>query len=93
MLAKSVCGVPNCPEPAMTQGLCRRHRRVRGRPWKRLREQALARARYRCEGCGAAGLPLEVHHVRSLRLGGPELPPLAELVVYCRRCHLDAQQR
>jgi 5-methylcytosine-specific restriction endonuclease McrA len=53
----------------------------------------IARAGNRCEGCGSGDVSLEVHHVRPIQRGWPELPPLRELVVLCRRCHVDAQRK
>jgi hypothetical protein len=69
---------PFCPNVAVHEGLCTEHRRVRGRPWQRLRKQALARAGHRYEMCGRHDVPLEVHHVRPTIGGGGELPPLNE---------------
>jgi 5-methylcytosine-specific restriction endonuclease McrA len=83
----TVCGVPSCPHRAVHEGLCAQHRRVRGRPWRKVRRQVLERAQHRCEQCGVGGVPLEVHHVRPLAAGGAELPPVDELLALCADCH------
>ena len=67
----------------------RRGRTVyRDRRWASARSRALARAAYRCQTCGGVGR-LEVHHRRSLALGGAAFE-IGNLEVRCRRCHLTA---
>lgn len=51
--------------------------------WKRLREQALGRARHRCQVCNASSL-LNVHH-RTYERRGFELDH--DLIVLCNDCH------
>lgn len=53
--------------------------------WRRMRRDALTRARYRCQVCGRANDRLEVHHVTYERFGGDELPD--DLLVCCPPCH------
>lgn len=73
--AKTVCGAPFCPNIGVHEGLCAEHRRVRGRPWQRLRAHAIERAGHRCELCGEADVPLEVHHAPPLTSGDGARPP------------------
>ncbi len=89
--ARSVCGVPGCPHPAVHEGLCARHRRIRGRPWQRLRRQVLERAQHRCDHCGPADVSLQVHHLRPLSAVGPELPPIDQLLALCADRHRARQ--
>jgi 5-methylcytosine-specific restriction endonuclease McrA len=86
--ALTVCGVPRCPKPAVHEGLCRDHRRVRGQSWYRLRKRAIERAEHTCENCGATDVPLEVHHIRPMIAGGDEVPELDEVLVMCKPCHV-----
>jgi len=59
--------------------------------WKQTRADALKRAGYKCQVCGApqASKSLEVHHVTYDRLG-TELP--TDLRVLCKDCHKKADQ-
>jgi hypothetical protein len=82
MRALKVCAVPGCVVPARPgETTCASHRRVRGKAWRKLREQVLARDRYRCVVCGAGAT--QVHHRTPLTLGGPALPPLDQLDSRC----------
>lgn len=70
--------------------------RVGGRSWRRRQRQRLqnivfARAGYVCQGCGATGVPLELHHRLPERWGGPNRPH--NLVALCRPCHDRAHGR
>lgn len=53
--------------------------------WRRLRRDALVRARHRCAICGRANARLEVHHISYDRFGGDERPD--DLLVCCPPCH------
>lgn len=54
--------------------------------WPRRRAEALKRAGFRCQRCGAEGRPLFVHHLVPLGcLGGTNLP--GNLMVLCAECH------
>ncbi len=53
--------------------------------WKAIREQVLARARWRCQACWSPGR-LEVHHVLKRSQGGSDFD-LDLLVALCRACH------
>jgi 5-methylcytosine-specific restriction endonuclease McrA len=65
--------------------------RARGRPaasheqWTAIRAAVLARARWRCQACGAR-TRLEVHHVLKRAQGGPDFD-LDQLVALCPPCH------
>lgn len=65
--------------------------RARGRPaasheqWTAIRAAVLARARWRCQACGAR-TRLEVHHVLKRAQGGSDFD-LDRLVALCRPCH------
>jgi hypothetical protein len=52
--------------------------------WQLTRKEALTRADFKCQRCGASDTELNVHHLTYERLG-EELP--SDLVVLCRRCH------
>jgi hypothetical protein len=56
--------------------------------WQRKRSEALVRAKYRCEKCGAkcsVGIEqLHVHHKTYRRLGNERA---SDLMVVCRGCH------
>jgi hypothetical protein len=60
------------------------------RAWQDARNLALARARHRCQHqrCGAT-TNLVVHHRDGLGPSGPRATDPANLVVVCRRHHLD----
>lgn len=51
--------------------------------WRRVRDEAIARANGRCALCDAEG-PLQGHH-RTYRNLGHELP--GDVIALCRRCH------
>jgi len=65
--------------------------RARGRPaatveeWADIRAAVLARARWRCQACGAC-TRLDVHHVHKRAQGGSDFD-LGRLVALCRLCH------
>jgi 5-methylcytosine-specific restriction endonuclease McrA len=91
MRALSACKVAGCPTPAEPGTTsCKQHRRVRGTPWRKLRQQALDRDRGRCVRCGAGAT--QVHHVNPLWLGGQALPPLEQLESLCDRCHVQVDE-
>ena len=56
----------------------------RGFEWELLKRGAKARARMRCEKCGAAGR-LEVHHKKPKCEGGEDT--MENVIVLCRGCH------
>lgn len=59
-----------------------------GRPWRRLREQVLKRAGYRCQCCKAKGiltLATEVDHILPIFEGGKD--DLGNLQAICGPCH------
>lgn len=51
--------------------------------WKRARDKALRKARYKCELC-FAGFPLNTHHKTYVRRGEEES---SDLIVLCEACH------
>lgn len=55
--------------------------------WQEIKQKALERARFRCERCGDAGVPLDVHHIISLSKGGTN--DIDNLQVLCRKCHSE----
>jgi 5-methylcytosine-specific restriction endonuclease McrA len=65
--------------------------RARGRPaatveqWADIRAAVLARARWRCQACGAR-TRLDVHHILKRAQGGSDFD-LERLVALCRPCH------
>jgi 5-methylcytosine-specific restriction endonuclease McrA len=65
------------------------------RQWRRVRQQALARAGFVCETCGSSQQQsiLDCHHIVSLE-AAPELAyELSNLRVECRSCHVRRQHR
>ena len=52
--------------------------------WDILRKAILLRDLYRCQSCGATGVPLDVHHLTYVRLGEEKHSDLTSL---CRSCH------
>ena len=56
-----------------------------GRPWRRLRDQVLARDRYTCQICGRVGGKLELDHIINLAQGGTDDP--RNLQMLCQSCH------
>lgn len=52
--------------------------------WDRRRRAVLRRAGHTCEGCGAIGLALQVHHLSYKHVGAEFL---WELVAVCDPCH------
>jgi len=66
----------------------RQHRKLTGRPWRRLREQILARDKYLCQHCRAAGRireATEVDHILPLSKQGTDKP--SNLQSLCGECH------
>jgi 5-methylcytosine-specific restriction endonuclease McrA len=55
--------------------------------WQRRRQQALGRARERCEACGEEGGTLHCHHLTYHNLGNEGA---WDLMVLCPACHDDA---
>lgn len=67
-------------------------RRYYGPGWKSARAAALSRDGFRCRSCGA-GEPLDVHHIRPMRLFDGDLDAahkLDNLLSLCRPCHAEA---
>ena len=60
------------------------------RAWYNKRQEVLARAHGRCEVCGIANVPLEVHHMVYAGHRGEE--ELSDLVAVCERCHAEAHR-
>jgi hypothetical protein len=58
--------------------------------WRWVRAEAVRRAGYRCERCGAPGR-LDGHHWRGYRMLGHEAPE--DVVMLCRACHNRAHGR
>lgn len=56
--------------------------------WQRTRNLAIIRARFTCQKCHRAGVDLEAHHRVPLAEGGAAYEQ-ANIVVVCRRCHLE----
>lgn len=62
------------------------------RPWRRLREQALKRDKYTCQGvnngkkCGKVSVHMEVDHIMRRDRGGKD--ELSNLQTLCPLCHL-----
>lgn len=50
------------------------HRKLTGRPWRRLRDAVFLRDQYTCQDCGRVGLPsdLACDHVVPLAKGGTD---------------------
>jgi HNH endonuclease len=81
--ARTVCSVPGCPHARPCPVHRDTRRRGSTRAWRRLRDQVLARDRYRCRECGAPAR--DVHHVLPRSAGGRD--EAANLRSLCRRCH------
>ena len=60
--------------------------------WRQVREQALARAKGRCEQCGCSGVDLDCHHVAPLRHGG-EAFSLRNVLIVCEGCHAAISEK
>ena len=60
------------------------------RHWQAVRWAVLKRDGFRCQACGKAGR-LEVHHRTALQDGGKPYD-LANLVAYCRGCHVETHR-
>lgn len=58
--------------------------------WQRVRAEALERAEYKCQLCGARNVQFNVHH-NSYANKGHELD--SDLIVLCRRCHSNFHRR
>ena len=64
------------------------HRKLTGRPWRRLREQILQRDKYLCQPCMRAGRyteATEVDHILALAHGGDDRPQSLQAI--CGSCH------
>ena len=68
---------------AELKGMDYRSEYLRSDEWSVTRDEALARAGYRCSTCDADG-PLDVHHRTYARLG-QEDP--GDVIALCRSCH------
>lgn len=53
--------------------------------WDEVAHRIRQRDGFRCQGCGAEHVPLQVHHLISLHRGGSNHP--SNLVTLCQRCH------
>lgn len=56
--------------------------------WKEIRNQAIPRAKGKCEKCGAVISDPDVHHKSYMHIGGKEKPE--DLQVLCYPCHRKA---
>ena len=57
-----------------------------GRPWRRLRDQVLARDHYTCQRCGRiSDTDMECDHIVPTSKGGTDEP--SNLQALCRDCH------
>ena len=52
--------------------------------WKIVKKRAIKRAGYRCQLCGKADIPLEVHHNKYDNLWAENLK---DLIALCKECH------
>jgi len=52
--------------------------------WQVTRLRAIENAQGKCQGCGALGIELHVHH-KTYERRGEELPD--DLIVLCKECH------
>ena len=64
-----------------------------GRRWWTYRNRLIEYRGGRCNDCYIQNVKFEVHHLWSLRDGGPVYPddpdcPTTGLLVLCRRCHI-----
>ena len=57
--------------------------------WARIRSQAFARAKYKCEECGAGVSRLACHHINPVSEGGEWYPSLDGVKVLCMNCHAE----
>ncbi len=62
-------------------------RKLRHPKWQRARLEAMQLAGWNCTRCGDTETPLEVHHTTYRAGAEPWEYPLAELRVFCERCH------
>jgi len=53
--------------------------------WAIIRAGVLKRDNYRCQGCGATGVLVDVHHIILVGAGGSDDPH--NLITLCRDCH------
>ncbi|TWV80433.1 AAA family ATPase [Moraxella sp. VT-16-12] len=56
-----------------------------GRPWRRLKDEILARDLYTCQHCGRVGGQLELDHIVNTANGGTDDP--SNLQILCHDCH------
>ena len=68
----------------------RRPNTMLGRPWRRLRHQAILRDRGQCVKCGSLER-LEVDHILAVSLGGAN--NIENLQTLCRACHAGKSAR
>jgi RNA-directed DNA polymerase len=54
--------------------------------WQELRRQILERDQYACQNCHSREI-LEVHHIKSRRQGGKDVPE--NLITWCENCHIQ----
>jgi len=64
---------------------------MRSSQWREIADDACEGANWTCQGCGATGVPLHVHHLTYIRFGGRELRK--DLKVLCQECHAKADDR
>jgi 5-methylcytosine-specific restriction protein A len=70
------------------------HRKLTGRPWRRLREQVMVRDKWLCQVCMAAGRyteATEVDHIKALANDGDDKPE--NLRAICGPCHFTKTLR
>ncbi len=56
-----------------------------GRPWRKLRDEILARDNYTCQACGRVGGELEIDHIINTAQGGTD--DITNLQTLCKPCH------
>lgn len=61
-----------------------------GRPWRRLKDEILARDNYTCQCCGRVGGKLELDHIINLAQGGTD--DKDNLQILCHACHKQKTQ-
>jgi hypothetical protein len=87
--ALTVCSVPGCPHARPCPEHPATNRRGSTRAWRRVREQALQRDRFRCVECGA--FAVEVDHIIERERGGRDV--LGNLRSLCGDCHAERHGR
>ncbi|MDO4895002.1 HNH endonuclease [Moraxella sp.] len=61
-----------------------------GRPWRRLKDEILARDNYTCQCCGRVGGKLELDHIVNVAQGGTNNK--SNLQILCQSCHKTKTQ-